>query len=568
MAESFTKIAIEVQLSAGVWTDITADVLHNPRPRVSGMGFSSHAFDDVVGDAGKFTFSLDNSEQNSAKTLGYYSPQGISRRTGWGVGKPVRLYFQYDGYTIYKFYGYIDNDGIQVDTGRRKGRRVHVTASNWLKWAADQSLALMTYKTNMRIDQGVYEVLQKCTRQPLIVKYNQGNLTFPTLFDAMQPDTKALSELQKLAISELGFIFISGGEEGGEILHIKNKNWVSDATTSGAALGFPLVPRSIAFTKSSSVGRLMLETGTDALLEEGGGTIYLDLGQQTQLLASDGAGSYNEIDTNEVQVSYGKYMFNRAKLTTYPRTVDASVQVLWNLEEYITLAAGETISDIRGQYRNNSNTMMKANGIEMVIPVATTDYKMFANSDGTGVDRTADLVVTATFGTAEVNFSLTNNNASTSYVTFLQVRGKGVYINDPTEKVYDSTTQQATFGIIPANFDFPYVANMQDLFSFAAKTPGGMYSGGIFTNYDDPIANPDRVTVYVNRSQLAMMTFLFGEPGKQMTIFEKVTDSGSVGTEYGNIWDLKYIRGYDFEIVNMQQVKWYPSLSSLRSTGF
>lgn len=551
--EAFTAIKIEAYLS-GAWADLTPDVQVNPAPRVSGMGFSSHNFDDVVGDAGTFTFSLDNSAACSGGVLGYYTPQGINRRTGWGVAVPVRLYFEYDGYRVYKFYGYIDNDGINVDTGRYRSRKVHVRASNWLKWAAEQNLALMTYKTNMRIDQGVYEVLNKCSRQPLTVKYSQGNLTFPTLFDGMRPDTKAISELQKLAMSELGRIYISGGEESGEILHIKNKDWIADVVDAGEFSYLNFVPK----TTSQSTSKLLLETG-DGLLEEGGGFIYLDSGQQMFFYESDGGTSYNEIDLSDVQVSWGKYMFNRARLTTYPRTVDATTQVLWSSGEYITLEAGETLS-IRAPYRNNTNPIIKANGIEMVTPVVTTDYLMYANSDGTGTNRSADLVVTAEFGTAEAELTLTNNNAATSYVTFLQVRGKGVYLNDPTEKVYNSTNinAQPVYGIIPKDFDFPYVSNMQDLFSFADKSNGTMFSGGIFTNYDIAYGQADSATFFVNRSQLAMMSFLFGEPGKTIYIYEKVTDSGFGSTI---IWGMQYIRGYGFEIINGKTVKWYPTFS-------
>lgn len=555
--ETFTAIKIEAYINSA-WADLTPDVQTNPAPRVSGMGYSSHNFDDVVGDPATFTFSLDNSAACSGGVLGYYSPQGINRRTGWGVAVPVRLYFQYDGYTVYKFYGYIDNDGITVETGRYAGRKVHVRASNWLKWAAEQNLALMEYKTNMRIDQGVYEVLNKCSRQPLTVRYSQGDLTFPTLFDGMRPDTKAISELQKLAISELGRIYISGGEASGEILHIKNKDWITDLSVGDlAALNF--VP-----TETSQLtDKLLMETG-DEILEEGGGSILLDRSQQMLFYVSDGAGSYNEVNLRDVQVSYGKYMFNRARVTAYPRTVDAAVGVLWNSEEYITLAAGESIT-IRGQYRNNTNPIIKANGIEMVTPVITTDYLMFANSDGTGTNRSADLVVAASFGTAEVELTLTNNNAATSYVTFLQVRGKGVYLNDPTEKVYNSTTYTSTFGIIPKEFDFPYVANMQDLFTFASKSDGTMFSGGIFTGYDKPLLYVDSVKIIANVSQLGMMSFLFGEPGKQMLMFEKVTNGGSDGG-YGTVWGTMYIRGYSFEIVNGKTVNWYPTLTSSQIT--
>jgi hypothetical protein len=549
MTEVFSAIKIEAYLNSA-WVDLTPDVMVNPAPRVSGIGFSSHAFTDVVGDAGTFTFSLDNSTANSGATLGYYTPQGDNRRSGWGVGVKVRLYFEYDGYRRYKFYGYIDNDGIQVDTGRYRSRKVHVTASNWLKWAADQSLALMQRQTNLRIDQAVWQVLENCTRQPLRVELYQGDLTFPTVFDNMSPDTKAIAELQKLAISELGRIFIKGDDSGGETLVVANKNFMSYYSTNFVSAGSGSVP-----VKNSDItDDFLLEDGSSFLLLESGDNLLLDNNQAAAFYTGTPGTNAVERDIVDVKVSYSKYLFNRAKLTTYPRTVDGSNVVLWNLDEPIEIAAGETIDNVRGQYKDPNNDAIEVNGYDMVTPVATTDYLMNAAADGSGANRTSDLVVTATYGSAEVSYSLTNNNASTSYITFLQARGKGIYIRDKTEKVYDSTTSQASYGVQPITVDFPYVSNMDDLFTFAPKSGGTMYNGGIFTNYDQPNMTADVVTIFVNKTSLAMMAFMFQEPGDTLYLYEHMTQGDGLGVAQ---WGAVSIRGYDFEIINGKYVKWH-----------
>ena len=75
MAELFDAITIECEYSADVWTDITADRLKSPAAR-GHVGMTDNGWLDHVGDAGWFTFSLDNSEGNSHATRGYYSVSG------------------------------------------------------------------------------------------------------------------------------------------------------------------------------------------------------------------------------------------------------------------------------------------------------------------------------------------------------------------------------------------------------------------------------------------------------------------------------------------------------------
>lgn len=555
MTEEFTSITFEAYISSA-WANITSDVLQNPPPRLSGMGFMSNAFTDVVADAATLTFSLKNGTNSSGGVIGYYTPQGRNMRTGWGVGIPVRLSFTYDGYTIYKFYGYIDNDGIEVETGRYGNRTVKVKASNWLKWASDQSVNLIQRQTNVRIDQAVTSVIENCTRKPLAVKYYQGQLTFPTVFDNMSPDTKALTELQKLAISELGRVFIRPGVDGGETLIVGDKNWSTNWIASYTS-GTGSVPKK----NSDITSNIVQEDGTSTfLLEDGTSSLLMDENQPAAFYTgTPGAGTAVETDIIDVQVVYSKYLFNRAKLTTYPRTVDSSTVVLWSLGQYITLAAGETVTNVRGSYTDPNNEAIQVNGFDMVAPVATTDYLMNAASDGSGANRTADLVVTATYGSAEVSYSLTNNNASTSYVTFLQARGKGIYLRDKTEKTYNSTSSQALYGVQPISIDFPYVSNMQDLFTFAPKTDGTMFSGGIFTSYDQPNMTAERVGIFVNRSSVGMMSFLFLEPGDQILLYEHMTQGSGSGITQ---WTTRPIRGYDFEIINGKYVKWYVALQT------
>jgi hypothetical protein len=91
----------------------------------------------------------------------------------------------------------------------------------------------------------------------------------------------------------------------------------------------------------------------------------------------------------------------------------------------------------------------------MVPPVVTTDYTASSADDG-GVNKNAQLTVTAVFGTEAVEFTLANSDTAAIWVTKLQVRGKGIYLYDPVQLLYEDTTSQATHGILPLSVDMKY----------------------------------------------------------------------------------------------------------------
>lgn len=165
MAEEFTSITTEAYLS-GAWVDITSDVRTSPAPRVTGIGILDNTFAGRVGDIGTYEFTLDNSAACSGGVLGYYTPYGTNVRTGWDVNVPIRLTFNYDGYSRVKFYGTVDLDGITVEPLKNRGRSVSVRASNWMAHASNHSISLLQYQTNIRADQAIQCILDNMSIQP------------------------------------------------------------------------------------------------------------------------------------------------------------------------------------------------------------------------------------------------------------------------------------------------------------------------------------------------------------------------------------------------------------------
>ena len=85
MTELFDAIKHEMVFAGDTWTDVTGDVLISPAPKWN-RGIMSNAPLARVANTGKMTLYLDNSANNSASQLGYYSPGNANVRSGFSKG--------------------------------------------------------------------------------------------------------------------------------------------------------------------------------------------------------------------------------------------------------------------------------------------------------------------------------------------------------------------------------------------------------------------------------------------------------------------------------------------------
>jgi hypothetical protein len=172
MTVFFDTIAIELY-NGSAWLDLSADVLSNPRPRGE-RGIKGSGPTDCVEDPGKFTFSLNNGENNSQGELGYYSI-GAGRLL-LRIGAPVRVGFTYNNVTKYKWAGYVEPDGATVTTSPTGARRVDVVCQNWFALINTYDLDFLQYTTNKRIEEAVELIIQELptTLQPAYKEYATG----------------------------------------------------------------------------------------------------------------------------------------------------------------------------------------------------------------------------------------------------------------------------------------------------------------------------------------------------------------------------------------------------------
>ena len=486
-------IYIEMKFDGTNWTDVSGDII---APMTINGGIMDNSPLSRVAGTGKFILNLNNSISNSAGLAGYYSPGHTNCRSGFAAGLQVRLRITYDNVTYIKFQGRIPPQGIRVLPGTKKERITIVSVHDWMEQAASHKMDLPTYVTTKKANEVIELILANMPITPESTSLATGQETFAHNFDTVKSETTALAEFQKLALSEFGYIYLKHSRTSGEILTFDAR------TTRGLITDLQQIP-----VHSDEAGRLLTEDG-GYLLTEDGGKIILDEIQEASFT--------NEMDG--LVTSHGKNLYNHITARTYPRDIDAAATtVLFDLKYALLIAAGET-KTIRGKFRDPDSKATQVAGIDMVTPVATTDYTANTASDGTGSDMTASLSVTTTYGVSEVDFVLENTHGSTTlYVTKLQCRGKGIYIYDSVTSEAKDTTSKNAYGDYPLTLNMKYQDN---------PLVGEDFSAAQLLIYKDPHDTVETVSFNANRSKKNMFAFLAIEPGMRVHIEE--TQTGTI----------------------------------------
>ena len=355
---------IAAHYAALAWTDVTDDT-KGKTPLVIERGIRDSSPGTRVASTGTCTFALNNLASNSGGVTGYYSPGHASCRSGFGKGIPIRVKQGDD----VLFFGHVRQ--IAPTPGKTGGNLSQVMASDFMDAAAVSLLDGVQVAEDVRGDQVFHACVALMARQPNGIISFDGTEVYPLALDNTRDESiTVLQEFHRLAVSELGWIYV-----------------LRD-------------------------GRLVYEArGTR-------NTFWPDV----SVTLDD---TMHGIDVAEVSAS----SLNRVQITVHPRVIDsAATTVLFALANTLQIAAGET-KTIIGPYRTvtSPGITTRVGGLEMVTPVATTDYTMNASSDGTGVDLTTSMSIVTNFGANGVQFLITNNDAQPAYITKLQCRGKGVY---------------------------------------------------------------------------------------------------------------------------------------------
>ena len=419
----YDSIACEFYLN-GRWVDLNAYRLQAAGITGS-MGIRGSNPIDRVASTGQLTLVLHNVNN-------LFTPGHANCMSGFQSGMKFRLRLTYEGRTRTRFYGVVPPNGIEIGTTQFM-TVTRVKVLDYMEQFAVHQLNLPAYTTNKRLEQVVALILANMPIQPLSVSYGTGRSTFKSVFDTLRDKTRAMQEVSKATLSELGYVYIKQTTDSDEVLTVENRGFRSGKT--------------LATVNVRTVAERVTEAGDTRITEAG------DV-RETQAEFTTVDAVFNN-NYREIEVKHAESYYNQVDSKAYPRKVDTSDVVLFSLERPLKIDAYQTVT-MMGRFRDPNQEAQTVAALSTVTPVSGTDYIFNTEEDESGSDITSDLEVTAVYGANGVDYTLENTGAITGYVTQLQARGKGVYIYRPVEILREDEALVSNDGARTLNLDLPY----------------------------------------------------------------------------------------------------------------
>lgn len=485
MAQVIISAKLYVYIS-GVWTE-----LNDAQPWRFDWGISGNRPTDRIADTGDLTFTLDNS-------TGQYTPGGPSALAGWRKGLPIKLVVTYDGEDYIRWRGIIDDIDIKP---KFKDKKAYVSCVDWLDYATRNPIINPGIDTNKRGNQVLDWVMANVSVPPQQTDFDTGIETFSTVFDTVTSRTRAYNEFAKVAFSELGYIYRRANKTDGETL-------VFEAADARHGWRTP-----VQIPLSAAESNIMIYEDSDIMLYEDGDTMIYNETQSYTFGLSSG------ITIEDFEAPYGDQVINRMTVTANPRRLDTSPQVLFNLDQELIIDSGDTYI-LQGTYADPNGGLPVA-GQNMITPVATTDYTMFAATGGGGSNITGSLTITITYGTEGFTARLTNLDGSKGFVNFFQTRGTGIYRPNPIQHTASNSDSVDEFDYNSENINQAY---QNTLYS------GRVWSESQVDEHHEPRIILNSISFTANKSPAHMMAFLHTDIGDLRYI--EITELGLTGNYY------------------------------------
>ncbi len=445
------------------WTDV--DDIRSQEPVIIEYGIIGNTPSDRIANTGKLTFSLDNSEHNSAGQLGYYSTLNALRRTGFALNVPVRLALSCAsvdlGAPYYKFRGRLDV--AQSDSGELSDRMTHCSALDQMD---DWSTVLepdLDPQLDRRSDEVVASILNALSSdlQPPARSIETGLERYPYSLDGGTGQRLSIKDrLNQIALSEFGKMFIKGDTTQGGTFAFQNRHHAPLNTT-----------------------------------------VLFDLEDD---IALDGLA----LET------YRSNVYRSVAVTIHPVTVDTVDTVLYSLTSTrVYISSGEVSASLFGPYRD-PDTHEQIGGRDFVGLFPGYDYTLNSAEDGSGTDLTAYLNVTFSATGSGVRWIL-QNHAPIGGWAWVQLRGKAIR----RSLLELAVTVPGGFGRQVLSFDMPYQSD---------ANIGTDVAEYLATLLATPSAQIASVRFLANRTVDHMAAALRREPGDRVMVSEIVngiTDS-------------------------------------------
>jgi hypothetical protein len=454
----------------GVWTEIGQYVVSD----VTGYyGIEGTKTPDLVAVVGQISLQLNNA-------TGKFSPDGDgSPLFGWRKGIPYRVMIKYQGSIRVVFIGRLRD--IEFDNEPLLGeRRVSITVTDWMGVASTHPLHKAVILTQQYLHTAVANLLALIPIQPYATQVGTGTFLFPTFLDSVTKDTKPITEFQKLAMSEYAPIYVK--KEGTLVAENRlARNGlvpIANVTVTG---GFLL----------KEDGGLLLQENSDEILVDDTTPALLDAMQT-------------------LEVHHGSEMVNSIQVRANPRRADTSLEILFSLDQPMPLQSSKTMT-FSAYFKDPRGGGTPINGTNIQTPVLTTDYLVFQNSDGTGTNYTASAVVTAVVYSDHVDFSVYLATA-TAYLTKCNIRGWGIYRDNPITQVIEDEDSINEYGTFEENLDQDYKANLEQ---------GKQEARSILADRKQPKTDLKGAHYTANTNEFLMNAFLGLDIGSAVNVYNE-----------------------------------------------
>ncbi len=444
------------------WTDLSGDV-RATQPIAWSYGITGNTLTDRVAAPGQLSFALNNSASNSGHLLGYYAADSPNLRAGFDIGIRIRCSIVYGGIRYYKFNGRLSSfDPVPGPYGPRTTLCV---VTDWLDEASRTQFLQIPTQVEQRADQVLSVILDAMASPPVSRALGVGADRY--VFAPFAPGgVGVLQELQNLAQSEVGYCYMTGDTVAG--------------------------------------GRLVFESRAQRQIKS--------------LSAPDAAFEATQLTPGGLTISRTRdAIINHLQVTIHPKRLDGSPTVIFTLRDptvgpitALQIFPGQTVR-LLAPFVNAANPSNPIGATDVITPVAYTDYAVESQPNGGGIDLTGSLTIAMTVGATAASLALTNTSAWVGYVTFLQLRGLGIY--DQQQTIWEQTDDAsiALYGANVVPYDMPYQSE---------PAIGILTAAYLVQRAKAQRTTVDAVTILANKSDFLMTQALAREPGDRITIAE------------------------------------------------
>lgn len=398
MATVTVQLLMEFEGFGNGWTDVSRDVRFLDGFQAK-RGFAGATPRDRVAGTGVLSFALDNSEDNSAGALGYYSPGHANCRDGFAKHIGVQVRFTVGETTIVMWTGTLDR--VRPTPGIYGERLVRCVAVDYMHQLARKRLSGLALLTDAA-DEDVFETIVAAVPvQPRALQVGTGFDALPYVFDTMRDErATATGELDRLCRSTLARVYTKGD---GTLVY---------------------EPRNVRATNISE--NVVTLTGAEFLAFE----------------------DPPEIDDN------ADPEFNRYQVLLHPRVPDPDGEVVLYESAGVTRIDANIDVLIRGLYTEPGLRARRAGGLDMLPAEPYTDYEFNTAADGTGLDLTTAAQVDTIYTANSVLFTI--RIPQSGYMRRLQARGIGIYDQANLVAEAEDTDSIALNGENAFSLDMPY----------------------------------------------------------------------------------------------------------------